>query len=341
MINKIYDKIKFIIKENYKYVLILIFMLLVLNYPLDYTVMVSGGTIDINDRIEIEDSTDSKGSFNLAYVTELRGTIPSLALSYIIPDWTRVPIEEYQVNKNETKQDIITRAKIYLEYSRQAAIKVAYESANKKFNASNNKFYIVYKSEESDTNVKIGDILLQAENTNLTSLEQFKEIIESKNVGDTIKLTVQRNEEKIQTDIKVKEIDKEKLTGISILNLYKYETNPKIDLRFNDNESGSSGGLMLALAIYDKLVEYDLTNGLKIVGTGTIDFYGNVGQIDGVKYKLKGAVNKGADVFLAPSGKNYKECVELKNKNGYNIKIIEVKHFDDAIRSLKQLYVNR
>ena len=94
---------------------------------------------------------------------------------------------------------------------------------------------------------------------------------------------------------------------------------------------------MLALAIYDKLVDYDLTNGLKIVGTGTIDFYGNIGQIDGVKYKLKGAVNKGADVFLAPSGKNYKECVELKNKNGYNINIIEVKHFDDAIRSLKQL----
>ena len=108
-----------------------------------------------------------------------------------------------------------------------------------------------------------------------------------------------------------------------------------VRLDFKGNESGPSGGLMLTIAIYDKLVSKDLTNGLKIVGTGTIDYDGNVGQIDGVAYKLKGAVKKGADIFIAPTGENYQECVKLKKKKGYKIDIIEAKTFEQVIRQLE------
>lgn len=337
MFSKVYDKIKSIIKENYKYLLFMILALVVLNYPLDYSIMVSGGTININDRIEIDSSNSSKGSFNLAYVTELRGTLPSVVLSYVIPDWTRVPLEDYQASSKESTQDITTRSKVYLEYSKQAAIKVAYEAAGMSFNISDNKFYIVYKSEETEGDIQIGDILLNVEGKKIQTLEEFKSIIDSKNIGDNLNLTILRNEKEKQISVKIKEIEGQKLAGISILNLYNYETYPKINLKFKNNESGSSGGLMLTLAIYDKLTEEDLTKGLKIVGTGTIDFNGIVGQIDGVKYKLKGAVKAGADVFLAPSGKNYKDCVELKQKENYDIKIIEVKDFKGAIDSLKKL----
>lgn len=337
MISKVYDKFKKTIKENYKYILILILLLGVLNYPIDYSIMVSGGTIDINDRIEIQSDNSSKGSFNLAYVTELRGTLPSLGLSYIIPSWTRVPLEDYQVSSNESSKDIINRAKIYLEYSKQAAIKVAYEAANRKFDINDNKFYIVYKSEETEGDIQIGDILLAVEGKQLVDLNDFKTVIDSKNIGDIIKLTILRNNKEKLVNIKIKEIEGQKLAGVSILNLYNFTTEPKVNLKFNDNESGSSGGLMLSLAIYDKLTVGDLTKGLKIVGTGTIDFNGDVGQIDGVKYKLKGAVKSGADVFLAPSGENYKECVELKQKEDYDIKIIEVKDFYGAISSLENL----
>ena len=52
---------------------------------------------------------------------------------------------------------------------------------------------------------------------------------------------------------------------------------------------------MMSLAIYNALTNNDLTKGRLIVGTGTIDENGKVGEIDGVKYKLKSAVNKKAD----------------------------------------------
>ena len=38
------------LKENYKQIIILVVFLVVMNYPLNYSVMVSGGTINVNDR---------------------------------------------------------------------------------------------------------------------------------------------------------------------------------------------------------------------------------------------------------------------------------------------------
>ena len=97
---------------------------------------------------------------------------------------------------------------------------------------------------------------------------------------------------------------------------------------------------MTTLAIYDALIPEDLTNGLKIAGTGTIESDGSIGEIGGIKYKLAGAVSDDADIFFAPSGENYEEAIELKNKRNYDIEIIEVKTLDDAINYLKNLKSN-
>lgn len=55
---------------------------------------------------------------------------------------------------------------------------------------------------------------------------------------------------------------------------------------------------MMSLAIYNYLTENDITHGLKIAGTGTIDADGNVGTIGGIEYKIKGAIKNKVDVFL-------------------------------------------
>ncbi len=97
---------------------------------------------------------------------------------------------------------------------------------------------------------------------------------------------------------------------------------------------------MTTLAIYDSLVPEDLTGGLKIAGTGTIEEDESVGPIGGVKYKLAGAESDGADIFFAPSGENYNEAIRIKNEKNYNIIVIEVKTLDDAINFLKKINSN-
>lgn len=91
---------------------------------------------------------------------------------------------------------------------------------------------------------------------------------------------------------------------------------------------------MFTLSIYNKLVDEDITKNRKVVGTGTIDLNGNVGEIGGVKYKLKGAVKSKADIFICPY-ENYDEAINLKNKYNYDIEIIKVSTFDEAIEKLK------
>ena len=125
--------------------------------------------------------------------------------------------------------------------------------------------------------------------------------------------------------------------GIILVTINEYKTNPKIKVNIDDNESGSSGGLVMALAIYNSLIEEDITKGLTIVGTGTIDEEGNIGTIGGVKYKLKNAESEKADLFLVPKGDNYKEAIKIKKEKNYNIKIIPIGTFDEAIEFLKNI----
>lgn len=70
---------------------------------------------------------------------------------------------------------------------------------------------------------------------------------------------------------------------------------------------GPSAGLVLSLAIVDRLGPEDLTGGLVIAGTGTVTRDGRVGAVGGVAQKLTAATSRtggrrAADVFLVPRG---------------------------------------
>ena len=117
----------------------------------------------------------------------------------------------------------------------------------------------------------------------------------------------------------------------------EYETIPKVKINVDDNESGPSGGLITALAIYNSLVETDITNNLTIVGTGTIEEDGSIGSIGGVEYKLKSAVRSNADLFIVPMDENYESAIKYKKENNYEIDIIGVSTFDEAVKYLENV----
>ena len=56
-------------------------MIATLLYPLPYYIYNGGGTINVDKRVNITNSYDSKGSFNLCYVTEIKATISSYLLA--------------------------------------------------------------------------------------------------------------------------------------------------------------------------------------------------------------------------------------------------------------------
>ena len=92
MFSKFYEKIKQFIKENYKTLIFFIFLYILFLYPVDYYIITGGGIMEVGSRIRVEDEYKSKGSLNLAYVSEAKGTIATYLLSYIVPDFERIKV---------------------------------------------------------------------------------------------------------------------------------------------------------------------------------------------------------------------------------------------------------
>jgi len=328
MINKIYAKTKKIIKENYKSALILILMYVVLSFPLPYYVYNGGGIINLDDRVKL-DSSDTKSNVNMCYVNQLKGNVATFLLSYVIPHWDLEKVEDEEYDFDEE----LYRNKILLEESINNATINAFKISNKEYNITGEKVLISYVFEEAKTDLKVGDQILKANDIIIHNTNEYKEIIKNSEIGSIIDIEVLYNDKKLHRKAEVIEIDGEKLTGIGVVTNYNIKTNPEIDVNFKNNESGPSGGLMLTLSMYEKLNNINLYKDKKICGTGTIDVDGNVGEIGGVKYKLRGAVKNGCDIFIAPSN-NFKEVKNEKEDNNYDIEIYEAKTLEETINFL-------
>ena len=337
MLNKFYLRLKEFMKEYYKTIIFLIVCYFVFTFPLPYYIYAGGGTIDINDRVEINNSETSSGSLNFAYVKELEGNVASFILGNIIPSYDIEKKDNVSLNEDESNEDIMFRNKIYLENANQTAIMLAYQKAEKKVSIKSKHFYVIYVEDKVEDGLRVGDELLKVNGKDIENVEDYTNEIQIHEAGEKIKVTVKRDDKEIDVKATVKEGEDYKVTGISVSTIYEYKTNPKVKLNFKDSEGGPSGGLMLTLAIYDKLTKGDLTNGLTIVGTGTISSDGTVGEIGGVKYKLNGAIKADADIFLVPKGDNYKEALKEKEKHDYDIEIKAIGTFDEAVEYLENL----
>lgn len=330
------EKVKKFLKNNYKLIIFYIIFILLFTIKLDYQIYTPGGLINLDKRIEIKNSYESKGSFNLTYVGGKAGTIPIILLSYIIPSWDLIPLEESQI-ENESISEINLRNKIYLNEINNNAIIVAFKASNKKYEINNNDVIVIHKMDNSKTNLKAGDVIYKVEGIKVDNIKEITDIVNKYNIGDKIKIDVKRKNKNVECYAYIKEVENNnKIIGLYIMNDYDIKTNPEVKFKFKNSEMGPSGGLMTTLKIYDMLNKEDITKGMRISGTGTIEDDGTVGEISGIKYKLSGSVRKKADIFICPSG-NYKEAIKLKEKMHYKIKIIEAKTFEGVLKDLNSL----
>lgn len=323
------------IKNNYKFILVLIFITIAFSIKFPYYVDAPGGISNMQEKIEIE-GYKGKGSFNITYVREYRATIPTLLISLFDKDWDVIKQEEVLLS-NESVKNYEIRDKLFMKESISNATYVAYTKAKKQIEIINSDSVVLYIDEEANTNLKVGDIILEIEGNKINTKDDITKVIENYDIDDKLNIKVKNNNKKYDRYAKLIKLDDTKKLGILLVTLNEYKTKPDLKVKIEDNESGSSAGLIVALTIYNNLVKEDITHGLKVVGTGTIDIDGNVGSIGGVSYKLKSAEAEGADLFLVPNGKNYNEALKIKKEKNYKIKIVGVSTFDEAINYLDKV----
>lgn len=333
---KIYEKTKKFLKNNFKIIILYALVLMVFTIPLDYEIYTPGGLIKLSDRLDIE-GYEEKGDFNLTYVGGKKGTIPLLLLSFIIPNWDIVSVDEMRIGEEEYV-DIIKRGQIDLNSVNQNALIVAFEEAGYEYKIIQEDIVVYYVFEEAVTDLKVGDIITHVNGNKVNGLEELKTKILEYNVGDEVTFDVVRNDKVEKCTGVIYENDGEKIIGLYLHSILDVETSPKVTFNYKTNENGASGGLMSTLQIYNTLIDEDITKGDVIAGTGTIELDGTVGEISGVKYKLIGAVKNHADVFIAPSN-NYEEALKVKEDNNYKIEIIEATTFKEVVEKLKNRWL--
>lgn len=325
MISKLYSKIKNFLKDNIIYILLVLITITISNIPMPYHIETYGGLINIKNKVIVDNEYESMGSYNLTYVSEIKSNIFTVLLSKFNKGWDLYKNE----NTKEKASDLNLRGELLLYNSFSNATYVAYTYAKEKINIVSSSVYVIYIDKDASTNLKVGDKINSVNGFDISSLSNYLNVVENSKKGDKLKLIVNDNEEKY---IVVSEYNGKKNTLIALICNNSYDKN--VTFNFNKNESGPSGGFIIALSIYDKLVSADISGGYKISGTGTIDINGLVGEIDGVKYKLKGAVKNKADIFFVPVN-NYNEAIKEKNENNYDIDIVKIYKFSDAIKYLE------
>ena len=318
--------------ENKFYLLTMLVIVLLFNIRLPFYINTPGGTIDIGNRIEYDGMKEYDGSLNMLYVTEYVATIPTYLMSYVMKDWDIEDIGENQIS-DETTEEIEVRNKIMLDNSVHNAMYVAYQAADCQIELSNKRTVVIGTT--LDNGLKIGDELLEIEGKKIEDVDIVKEEIDKHKVGDKLTFRLIRDDKEKNVDVEIKELEGKNGIGVVIITDYDYETDPEITLKFKKSESGSSGGLMMALSIYSAISGKDILKGRNIAGTGTIDMNGNVGEIAGIKYKIIGAAKNDMDVVLVPSA-NYEEAKRVVQEKKYDLELVKVETFKDAIQFLEK-----
>lgn len=175
-----------------------------------------------------------------------------------------------------------------------------------------------------------GDQLTLIDGEPIESLEPLKEALNAAG-GKSVDITVTRNGETVVESVKP-------LLGesgdyqLGVFLMSEFEFPFEVDIALN-NVGGPSAGMMFALGIVDTLTEGQLTGGRHFAGTGTIDSSGAVGPIGGIRQKLVGASESGAEVFLAPAA----NCTEVVGHIPDGLRVIRVETLDDAVTAVRTL----
>jgi PDZ domain-containing protein len=178
--------------------------------------------------------------------------------------------------------------------------------------------------------LEVGDQLDTVDGQPVTSAQKLTSLIRAKPSGSALNIGYTRQGKPGTTTITTVDKDGGPRIGVQIDENQPSPYKVTISL---DNVGGPSAGLMFTLGIIDKIKPDDLTGGLAIAGTGTIDEEGAVGAIGGIPQKMRGARRDGATVFLSPAS----NCAEAVANAVPGLKLVKVGTLDDAMQALTTL----
>ncbi|MFC4320291.1 SepM family pheromone-processing serine protease [Litchfieldia salsa] len=312
---------------------------------LPYYITKPGMAQELQPIIEVENGFSEEGSFMLTTVKMGKANPFSYLWAHVSDFHMIYPTEDIR-REGESDTEYTNRQLHLMEDSKESAVIVAYNYAKKDVHYKYNGIYVMSLIEGMPAEDKLepGDRIVKVDGKELQTAEGFIEYVGQKREGDQITLSYQREGNELTTQISIVPFPDNPTkigVGIALVTDREVTTEPNIVID-TEKIGGPSAGLMFALEIYNQLIEEDMTRGLQIAGTGSIDDAGKVGRIGGISQKIVAADSSGVDIFFAPNeegieGSNYKEAIATAKKINTDMKIIPVDYFEDAVKYLETI----
>ncbi|MFT4200393.1 MAG: PDZ domain-containing protein [Gordonia sp. (in: high G+C Gram-positive bacteria)] len=195
----------------------------------------------------------------------------------------------------------------------------------------------VGKGGPSDGVLRKDDEVTAIAGTPVATVEEMQTAVRAHKPGERLDLGIVRAGAPQRVSVTLGKLDGTDKAGqpktVSFLDVSPAVVNadPAMKITMNVGDiGGPSAGLMLSLAIVDRLTPGSLTGGKFIAGTGTITDEGKVGPIGGITHKMEAARDAGATMFLVPAD----NCAEALTDVPRGLTLVKVDTLPSAIDSL-------
>lgn len=292
------------------------------------------GQLDGKPLIQIDGITtyDTTGQMRMTTVSQTRVdsalSLPEAIFDYVMPNRDVLPRDLiYAPGKSATQ--VNDEEKTLMSTAQIDAVVAALRAAGQPVQELP-MVTAVRVSGPSNDKLQPGDLILQVDNVAVSTTADVVARIKEKGVGQKVVVEVQRQNVRLSVTIDTvgsASDGRVPTIGITVGTGYSYA--PSVRFNIDPAVGGGSGGLMMALAIYDRITPGDLLSGHTIAGTGTIDATGAVGSIGGIQEKIAGAQAAGATVFFVPAD----NCKDIRGVST-SMTLVKVSTLKDAIAAI-------
>jgi PDZ domain-containing protein len=298
-------------------------------------VTVSGKQVPLID-IPSEKTYATDGTLDMLTVS-IRGdraqlpTWLDIAAAYFDPSKAVVPVDDIYP-AGTTLQQSNQQGQVDMQNSQKEAVAAALNDLGYTFPSTLN-IVQTQAGSPADGVLRAGDTIVSLNGTAYSDVSALRAGIADNGVDKAAEIVVTRGgvEKTVQvTPTLSTGTDPVPILGIIVGSDYTFPIDVTIQL---ENVGGPSAGQMFALGIIDKLTPGQLNGGKNVAGTGTITASGDVGAIGGIRQKLYGALNAGAEYFLAPAS----NCNEVTGHIPAGLTVFAVKTLSDSLAALKQI----
>ena len=284
----------------------------------------------------------SKGKLLLTTVSESINTVNvwDAVYAWIDPNTTLLS-EKAVIPPGETSREVDIENQLEMDDSKYAAEIAAFRALGLTVpKIPGARVLSVVQGLPAFGKLRAQDIIVSVDGVRVKDPDAAVTLLRKHKIGETVTIGFTRG--RSNRSVKVKTVSSPpragqkpySIVGVNLEPAFRLPKDLQIDTQ---NIVGPSGGMIIALSIYDALTPADLTGGHIIAGTGTIAILDNgqavIGDIGGIEEKVRTASAHGADIFLAPAD----QAAAARKVAPKSMRVIGVNTFAQALAVLKAL----